>query len=219
MEILFIYSDLQQAPSWGCRSWYPKACLAAWRWGFYPSLPTNLLFTLGLLLFLSELKFPICETNVTSHRFGNRSQKGWAGFKGTHQPWFVKWISKCAGPSAVWTPDVVLAGEGFEKFHYLSTYSFFFFFATQQVFDAWVCTGSKISWVRQLERQNLTPSWISCRYINSSVCNSTSHYTPLSLFPFLLSEDSAFPTNHWMAVEVQWDNICANAFKVERINI
>lgn len=127
MEILFIYSDLQQAPSWGCRSWYPKACLAAWRWGFYPSLPTNLLFTLGLLLFLSELKFPICETNVTSHRFGNRSQKGWAGFKGTHQPWFVKWISKCAGPSAVWTPDVVLAGEGFEKFHYLSTYSFFFF--------------------------------------------------------------------------------------------
>lgn len=81
MEIPFIYSDLQQAPSWGCRSWYPKACLAAWRWGFYPSLPTNLLFTLGLLLCLSELKFPICEANVTSHRFGNRSQKGWAGFK------------------------------------------------------------------------------------------------------------------------------------------
>lgn len=214
MEIPFIYSDLQQAPSWGCRSWYPKACLAAWRWGFYPSLPTNLLFTLGLLLCLSELKFPICEANVTSHRFGNRSQKGWAGFK---EPTNLDLLNGSPNVLVLLLCELQMwcwLEKALRSFIIYPLTPFFFFFAIQQV-----STGPKISWVRQLERQNLTPSWISCRYINSSVCNSTSHYTPLSLLPFLLSEDSAFPTNHWMAVEVQWDNICANAFKVERINI
>lgn len=134
MAIPLINSDLQHAPSWGCRGWYRKACLAAWRWGLYPSLLTNLRFTLGLSLYLSELEFPICETNVTSHRFGNRSKKGWTGFKGIGQPWLVKWVSKCASPFCCVNPRF---GAGWRRLWevQLFIHSLIFFPSVQQVFD------------------------------------------------------------------------------------
>ena len=119
--------------------------------------------------------------------------------------------------SSLCEPRLVLFRVDFEMFVYLSTYSFFSLLNKYLMSECLL--DLKSHEYRDWGGQSSTPSCVACRRTSSRLCNSSSHFTALSLFSFLQSEDSAFPTNHWMVVKFKWDNVCTNAFKVERIII
>ena len=139
-------------------------------------------------------------------------KRGWAGFRSTGWPWLVEWVSTRASPTAVWTPDLVLLRDSFCLFICLFVFSLFHKYLVS------VCLVDLKShqyrdWGDKFQSQ------LCHLQTHKLTFTQFSHFTPLSLFPFLQSEDSVFPTNHWMVVKFKWDDVCTNPFKVKRIII
>lgn len=150
-----------------------------------PALVMNSLFKLGHLLCSLSSTFPTWWMEWLTSSVTGRKEAGQA-----HLNLFPRMpVPPIMGTQAVRCPSV---------------YPFIRFSVIQQVFGLCWTQRLMCSTIGDL---NSTHSCVSCRCRDSKVCNSSCHFNPLSLFPFLHREDSVFPTNHcivWSSNEIMY---------------